>query len=266
VIKIGTGSLMRKGGGLNVRRIRSLARDIRRIKHKTRNVVVVTSGAIVAGMDELGIRDSPQDLSIRLKQTCAAVGQPLLMNTYFREFGRVGLKTAQILVTQEDFGDATKHRNLWRTLRSLFDFGLVPVMNENDPVAVHELKRVASSVPSQLRFGDNDRLSAIVAVEIRADLLVMLTDVDGLYERGHGASAARLIRTCRGVTDELLALAGGAGPMGSGGMKSKLEAAKLASSAGIVVVISNGHRTGGVSKAVTGKPEGTAILPMVSAR
>jgi len=139
-------------------------------------------------------------------------------------------------------------------------------MNENDPVAVHELKRVASSVPSQLRFGDNDRLSAIVAVEIRADLLVMLTDVDCLYERGHGASAARLIRTCRGVTDELLALAGGAGPMGSGGMKSKLEAAKLASSAGIVVVISNGHRTGGVSKAVTGKPEGTAILPMVSAR
>ena len=257
---------MRKGGGLDVGQINSLAKAIRHVKRKTKNIVVVTSGAIVAGMDILGIHDSPQDLSIDLKQTCAAIGQPLLMNAYFREFGRVGLKTAQILVTQEDFGDVMKHHNLRRTLKSLFGFGIIPIMNENDPLAVHEIKRVSSSVPSRLQFGDNDRLSAIVAGEIGAELLIMLTDVDGVYAHRVDTSIPNLVRMSRGVSANLLAGAGEAGPMGRGGMRSKLAAAALASATGVTVVISNGRRMIGIRKALAGKPEGTTILPRVNRR
>lgn len=253
---------MKRGGGLDVRRIRSLAKEIAAAKRLVRNVVVVTSGAMVAGMGRLGLRGSPQGLPINMKQACAAIGQPLLMNTYSEEFARVGLKVAQILVTQEDFGDFIKHQNLWRTLRSLFGFGVVPVINENDPLAVHELEPVKMTVPSQLRFGDNDRLSAIVAAEIRAELLVMLTDVDGVYEKASGNSAPRLIRISRGVSDRLLRAAGGAGPTGRGGMRSKLAAAKLAAASGVIVVISNGHKAASIQRAITGVPEGTTILPV----
>jgi len=252
---------MKRGGGLDVGRIRALAAEIKATKGLVRNIVVVTSGAIVAGMDALGIRGSPHELSINMKQACAAIGQPLLMSAYYREFSRVGLSPAQILVTQEDFGDRAKHRNLLRTLKSLFDFGAVPVMNENDTLAVHELKPLNKSVPSQLRFGDNDRLSAIVATEIGADLLIMLTDVEGVYVRHLADPRARLVKTLSGVPREVLRSARGGGRLGTGGMRSKLMAARLASAAGVTVVVSNGLRKGAVRRAVQGNPDGTLIVP-----
>jgi len=265
VVKIGTSNLTRRGGGLNVRRIRDLASELRYAKGLVENVAVVTSGAIVSGMDVLGIRGSPHALPMDMKQACAAVGQPLLMTTYVEEFSNAGLRVAQILVTQEDFGDLVKYANLWRTLKALFNSGVIPVVNENDAIAVHELKPLNANVPSKLRFGDNDRLSAIVASKVGADLLVMLTDVDGMYVRSREGSRT-LVRVSRGVPGSLLTSAEGSGPVGRGGMRSKLLAARLASAAGVAVVISNGFRRGALRRAIIGEPRGTTILPRTGER
>ena len=216
VIKIGTSTLTHETGRLNLRRTGLLCRVLSDLKNAGHEVILVSSGAIGMGVGKLSLKERPQD--IPTKQAAAAVGQSELMDTYDRLFSEYHHIVAQILLTGDDFDHSDRHANFRNTLLRLLDLGVIPVINENDTVATDEI-----------RVGDNDTLSAMVAVSVKADLLILLSDIDGLYTADpHRTADAELIPAVRELTPEILALGGEKGSaLGTGGMKTKLRAAEI---------------------------------------
>jgi len=248
VVKVGTAVLTTEEGNLDHQRLQSLARQIKALRSQGFQVVVVTSGAIVAGMTRLGLAKRPQTLPAL--QAAAAVGQGLLMASYDEYFSALGLGVAQILLTRGDFHERTRYLNARNTISALLDMGVVPIINENDTTATDEIK-----------FGDNDLLSALVALSIKADLLIMLSDVDGLYERKADGRLS-LLSTVEEITDEVKSLAfKGPSEVGTGGMESKLEAASLATSAGEAVLVANGRKENILPEIISGSEVGTLFKP-----
>lgn len=250
VIKIGSNILTDSRGGLNQRRIYSIAKEVSQIWDSGKEVIIVSSGAVAAGLKKLGFKEKPKE--IRLKQAVAAIGQSSLMWSYEKEFRKFDKKVAQILLTREDFSDRVRYLNSKNTIFTLLSYGVIPIINENDTVATEEIK-----------FGDNDQLAALVASLVEADRLIILSDVDGLYPTDPKKNPdAKIIPFVKEITPEIEAMAGGAGSVvGTGGMYSKVLAAKKATSFGIRVNIINGKKSGLITSLLKGKHEGTEFLP-----
>jgi glutamate 5-kinase len=243
-IKLGTGLLTDAQNHLSVRQIEGLVAQIATLHEQKKQIIVVSSGAIGAGMSELGLKQRPKKLDEL--QAAAAVGQSKLMAVYDELFGKFGITVAQILLTHDDLKDRTRHLNAHNTLATILAHGAVPIINENDTVAVEEIK-----------FGDNDRLGALAATLIDADLLIILSHVEGLLE-GKG----RVISAVPEITREIESLAGDTDRTTSvGGMKSKIDSAKIVTRAGIPLVIANGERPNVLRDILAGEEVGTIFLP-----
>lgn len=250
VIKVGTNVLTDSTGRLDRHRIQSLADQLSRIRAKDRHVVLVSSGAIGAGVGKLGLGKRPSELP--QLQACAAVGQSALMQLYQEALAPHGVHPAQILLTAGDFDNRVRYLNVRHTIRTLFEYGCLPIINENDTVSVAEIK-----------FGDNDHLAAMVTNLLRAPLLVLLTNVDGLYDSDPRTNpAAKLVSTVPFIDEDIAGMAGTSkSDLGTGGMKSKLRAARLATAAGESVVMANGSIDSVLDQIFAGEPVGTLFLP-----
>ncbi|NCB51391.1 MAG: glutamate 5-kinase [Clostridia bacterium] len=250
VVKIGTSSLTSVSGAMAPDRLRILASQIADLHDTGHMVILVTSGAIAAGYSLLGYHERPA--SVAARQASAAVGQGLLMEEYTRALAERGIVAAQLLLTRADFNDKRRYTNAWSALEVLLARGAVPIINENDTVSIAELK-----------LGDNDMLSAQVAAMVHADLLILATDTDGLYTADPRSDEnAEHIPLVERVTPELLAMAGGSGTKNStGGMATKLAAARLATNAGVAAVICSSREENVLTKAVSGTAKGTYFKP-----
>ncbi|ADL51283.1 glutamate 5-kinase [Clostridium cellulovorans] len=248
VVKVGTSSLTYKNGRLNLRKMEKLVRQLVDISNAGIEVVLVTSGAVGAGIGVLGLKEKPKTLPE--KQACAAVGQLSLLHMYQKMFSEYGKHTGQVLLTRDDISDRKRYLNARNTFFSLLDLGVIPIVNENDAIAVEELK---------LKFGDNDTLSAMVASLVEADLLAILSDIDGLYDSNPNQNPeAKLIPSVHKITKEIEAMAGGAGSsFGTGGMATKIKAAKIATAAGVSMVILNGASEDIINRFLEGETVGT---------
>ena len=229
VIKVGTSSLAYPSGLINIRRVEQMCRTLSDLKNRGIEIILVSSGAIGMGAGKLGLHERPRD--IPTKQAAAAVGQCELMYVYDRLFQEHNHTVAQMLLTGSDFRHEDRYENFRNTISRLLEMRVLPIINENDTIATDEIK-----------VGDNDTLSALVAVNIKADMLVILSDIDGLYTADpHCDASAELIRTVSELTDDIMELGGAEGTsLGTGGMKTKLIAAKQCTEAGCDVVILNG--------------------------
>ncbi len=256
VVKVGTSTLLWEGGGVNLRRLDALARVLSDLKNMGCRLVLVSSGAIGVGTVKLGLAQRPSQLG--RKQAVAAVGQCELMHLYDKLFGEYGQTVAQILLTADDVADPERARHLSQTFSALAELGCIPIVNENDSVSSSEIETGHRKV-----LGDNDTLSAIVAQLCGAELLVLLSDIDGLYDadpRTH--PGARLLPTVHAITPQIQALAGEEGTRwGTGGMSTKLAAARVAMAHGIDMVITNGARPEALYDIVAGRPVGTRFTP-----
>ena len=243
VVKVGSSSLASTGGGVDEARIAELVSILAEVRARGDEVVLVSSGAIAAGLTPLRLRRRPRDLATQ--QAAASVGQGLLVHRYTEEFARHGLTVGQVLLTVDDVTRRSHHQNAYRTFARLRDLGVVPIVNENDTVATTEI-----------RFGDNDRLAALVAHLVHADLLVLLSDVEGLYDGHPDEPGASLVGDVRDEDDLAHVRVGkqGAAGVGTGGMRTKLEAARIATGAGIPVVLTS---TALARQALAGDPVGT---------
>ena len=248
VIKIGTSTLAHPTGHLNIRLVEQLCKVVSDIKNAGHEVIVVSSGAIGMGVGKLGLLSRPKD--IPTKQAAAAVGQCELMYTYDKLFGEYNHTVAQLLITGEDIENPTRHENFRNTLNRLLELGAIPILNENDTVATQEIV-----------IGDNDTLAAIVAKSICADLLVLLSDIDGLYTADpHKDPNAKLISRIDAITEEILALGGGSSTsQGTGGMATKLHAADICMDCGCDMIITNGKRPEELYDILDGKAVGTTF-------
>jgi glutamate 5-kinase len=245
VIKVGTSTLTQGGGVLNHGRIEELCKVVSAVKQSGKDVVLVTSGAIGAGVARLGLPGRPAE--VKEKQAAAAVGQSLLMAVYDKFFAECKQIAGQVLLTKDIVTDQKKRENAVNTFGALFHFGVIPVVNENDTISTEEIV-----------FGDNDTLSACVANIVQADLLLLLTDVDGLYDRDPGAPGAKIIPEVNKITEAMKAAAGGAGTArGIGGMVTKLMAAEIAAQSKTKTVILSGARPALIYDVLAGKPVGT---------
>ena len=253
VVKVGTSTLAHAGGRLNIRRVEQLCKVLSDLKNAGHQILLVSSGAIGMGVGKLGLPGRPEDMPG--KQAAAAVGQCELMYTYDRLFAKYSHNVAQILLTADDIQDERRSSHVHDTLQRLLDWNALPVINENDAVATDE-------IGIQTTIGENDTLSAVVARLIQADLLVLLSDIDGLYTADpHKNADAVLIPVVEKITPEVIALAGGAGSsLGSGGMATKLKAATIATEAGIDMVIANGENPEVLYDLFDGRPVGTRFL------
>ncbi len=253
VIKVGTSTLAHADTGkLNLYRIEHLIREIADLHNAGKEIIFVSSGAIAAGMNKLGVKLKPQ--TIPENQALAAVGQGVLMHIYEKFFAEYGQTIGQILLTKENAADAHARENSRNSLRAILDMGAIPVVNENDAVAVDEIK-----------IGDNDNLSAIVAAMMDAEVLIILSDIDGLYDGNPKLDkSARLIDEVTAIDSEIERMAGGAGTkLGIGGMFTKIQAAKLATANGVTMLIINGGVNGNLRRALSGEVVGT-IFPRSS--
>jgi glutamate 5-kinase len=250
VVKVGTNVLTTTDGILDPARVQSLADQLQRLRQSGRKVVLVSSGAIGAGMGRLGLARRPSDL--RHLQACASIGQSFLMRAYQECFDRHQVHTAQILVTAGDFDNRARYLNVRNTILTLFEWGVLPIINENDTVSVAEI-----------RFGDNDHLAAMVTNLLRAPLLILLTVVDGLYPADPAVDpAARKLDTVASIDGPVMDLASGnRSTLGTGGMRSKLRAARLATAAGESVIMANGATPGILDAIFACDPVGTLFLP-----
>src|SRR5215471_6117914 len=201
VIKLGTNVVMRDDGRLALSRIYGIAESVARLREQGRDVLMVSSGAVGLGMERIGLAARPTELS--QIQACAAIGQSRLMAIYDDAFDKLGFRTAQVLLTEDDFRDTVRYSNLRSTLVSLLALGVIPVINENDTVSTAELDHPANNAERQRVFGDNDKLSALVMTHIDADLLLLLSDVDGLYSTEPNADDAQLISEVPRITPEV---------------------------------------------------------------
>ena len=248
VIKIGTSTLAHPTGHLNIRLVEHLCKVVSDIKNAGHEVILVSSGAIGMGVGKLGLRSRPSD--IPTKQAAAAVGQCELMYTYDKLFSDYNHTVAQLLITGDDVANQTRHNNFRNTLERLLELEAIPILNENDTVATDEIV-----------IGDNDTLAAIVAESIDANLLVLLSDIDGLYTADpHKDPNAKLLSHVSQMTDEIRALGGGsAGSQGTGGMVTKLRAAEICMNAGCDMVITNGKRPDDLYAILEGRSVGTTF-------
>ena len=246
VIKIGTSTLTHKTGRENIRRIEELCKTVSDIKNAGEEVILVSSGAIGMGVGKLNLGERPRDIAG--KQACAAVGQCELMYIYDKQFSAYNHTVAQILLTAPDLKNEDRHEKFKNTMSKLLELGAIPIINENDTVATEEIV-----------FGDNDTLAALVAESVCADLLILLSDIDGLYTADPRSDAgARLIPEVRELTEEIMSLGGGAGSsLGTGGMETKLRAAKIATEAGCDMIIANGADPAILYDITEGKSVGT---------
>lgn len=246
VVKVGTSTLAHSTGCLNIRRVETLCRVLSDLKNSGHEVILVSSGAIGMGIGKLSLKERPKD--IPTKQAAAAVGQCELMYTYDKLFGEYHHTVAQILLTGSDFRHDDRYQNFQNTIRRLLELGVLPIINENDTIATEEIK-----------VGDNDTLSAMVAVSVGAERLILLSDIDGLYTADpHLDPNATLISEVTEMTPELIALAGGEGSaLGTGGMKTKLHAASLCMDAGCEMAIINGEDPALLYDLFDGKSVGT---------
>lgn len=246
VVKVGTSTLTYDTGKINIRRLSKLAQVLSDLKNAGREVALVTSGAIGVGVGKLGLKERPHDIPGR--QAAATVGQCELMFLYDKFFGEYGNIIGQLLVTRSDFENEERHTNLHNSFMKLFEYGAIPIVNENDSIAVEEIV-----------FGDNDSLSAHIAKIVDADLLIILTDIDGLFNANPREDEnAVLIHSVDEITDDILALAGGSGTTrGTGGMVTKLHAAQIATQAGIDTVVMNGSDPEDIYKLLDGRQIGT---------
>ena len=249
VVKVGTSTLAHATGRLNIRHVEELVKVLSDLKNAGHEVILVSSGAIGMGVGKLNLPGKPSDMPS--KQAAAAVGQCELMYTYDRLFGQYNHTVAQILLTGNDIENEERRTNFKNTIFRLLELQVLPVINENDTVVTAEIK-----------VGDNDTLGAIVACNVNADLLVLLSDIEGLYTADPRKDPnATLIPVVESVTAEVEALAGGAGSgLGTGGMATKLRAAKLVTQNGCDMIITNGERPRVLYDIIDGKPVGTLFL------
>lgn len=258
VVKVGTSTLTHKTGQLNLVRMEHLVRQLVDLQNAGKEVVLVTSGAVGAGLGRLGIKERPK--SILDRQAMAAVGQGLLMQVYEKFFSEYGQIVAQILLTRDDVSDRKRYLNARNTILTLLNYRVIPIINENDSVATEELK-----------IGENDALSALVAGLIEADLLILLSDIDGLYTADPRRDpSATLIPVVEEIDSKIRGMAGGAGTsFGSGGMVTKIEAAQMAINAGTSMVLMNGESPEKIQRIFQAQPVGTVFVsnqPMVNSR
>lgn len=251
VIKIGSSSLTHEeNGNLNLHKIEKLVRVLCELKNRGKDVVLVSSGAVAVGRQSMKISEKPRELS--QKQALAAIGQARLMMTYERIFSEYSQMIAQVLLTKYTMLQKTSRENAKNTFEKLFEMGVIPVVNENDTVATHEIE-----------FGDNDRLSAIVAALIQADLLILLSDIDGLYtDDPHRNPEAKLIPVVERISEQVLSMGKETGKsnVGTGGMAAKLVAAQMAADAGVDMVIANGENVHVIYSILNGEEKGTLFL------
>lgn len=252
VVKVGTRVLTKASGVLDFERVASIAEQIAQLADGGRRVVLVSSGAVGAGVGRLGLEQRPSDLA--QLQATAAVGQSLLIERYNQALQRHGRHAAQVLLTVDDLNDRSRYLNVRNTLRALFEYGAIPIVNENDTVRVDELQR---------NVGDNDRLAAVVTNLLRAPLLVLLSDVDGLYDGDPASPDTQVIPQVDAIDESVIGLTGapqekeGAVRLSTGGMASKLRAARIAAGAGENVVVANGRTPGVLLQIMDGEPVGT---------
>lgn len=248
VVKVGTSTITHPTGKMHLARMAELAHELTALRAEGREVVLVTSGAIAAGVGHMGLSERPRTIPER--QAVAAVGQGVLMHMYETIFANYGQIVGQVLLSKENAVRHNQYVHSRDALRAMLAMGIVPVVNENDAVAIDELK-----------IGDNDTLSAVVATLVDADALIILSDIDGLYTANPQTDpSAALIPEVLDVTPDIERIAGGAGtPGGTGGMATKLEAAKIAMGAGVTLVIARGSRAGVVGEVLSGAPVGTVF-------
>lgn len=250
VIKVGT-SLLTSSEGIDEGYIGVLAKELSELRRSGREVLLVSSGAIGLGAHDLGLKGRVQD--IKLRQACAAIGQPILMNTYKRIFGLEGTRIAQVLLTKEVLDNRKSYVNLQNSVETLLELDVLPIINENDCVATDEIGTA---------FGDNDKLSALVASKVDADLLVILSDIDALYDRDpRRHREASPIYEVESLTPEILGSAGRPGSsVGTGGMATKLQAVRIAENAGCRTIIAHGKERSVISRLMAGEEIGTLFL------
>lgn len=255
VVKVGTSTLTHESGAANLHSMEQLVRVLSDLSGAGHEVILVTSGAIAVGTARLGLSQRPTEL--RMKQAAAAVGQCRMMHMYDKLFSEYNRSVAQILLTGDDVEDPDRAEHLRSTFSALLEMGVIPVVNENDSVSSAEIETGHHKV-----LGDNDTLSAIVAELCQADLLVLLSDIDGLYDADPKTHPdAKLLHQVRELTPEILRMAGGAGTWrGTGGMATKLSAARIAMAAGCDMVITNGARMTDLYSIAEGKDTGTRFL------
>lgn len=255
VVKVGTSTLTHESGAPNLRRMEHLARILADFRGSGHEVILVFSGAIAAGTAKLGLAERPGEL--RMKQAAAAVGQCRMMHIFDQFFAEYNQTAAQILLSEDDVADPGRAEHLRGTFSALLEMGVIPVVNENDSVSSAEIETGRHKV-----LGDNDSLSAVVAKLCQADLLILLSDIDGLYDVDpKTCPEARLLHKVEALTPQILDMAGGAGSWrGTGGMATKLSAAKIAMNAGCDMVIANGARMENLYGIVEGEDIGTRFL------
>ncbi len=254
VVKIGTNTLSTKDGKMALSRIYGFIEDIAELKNQGKEVIMVTSGAVGFGAKKLNI---PKPDTVETKQACAAIGQAKLMHFYEDAFDKFNMTVAQVLLTEDDFDNRPRYLSIKNAMNELLSFGVIPIINQNDTVSVFKSKQTLK--PS---FGDNDKLSALVMSALNADVLVILTDVNGLYDDDPRTNKdAKLISVVEDITPEIMGLGFDASSGGRGGMKTKLEAALVATHSGGYAIIANGSIPKIVSKVFSEEEVGTVFLP-----
>ena len=250
VVKVGTATLS-KGAGIDRDYVEAMASQLVSLQKSGRQVLLVTSGAIGLGAGELGLTERPTD--VRMRQACAAIGQPTLMNEYKRAFGAFGVSVGQILLTNDVLSDRQGYLNLRSTVETLLNLGGIPVFNENDTISIAEISRA---------FGDNDKLSALVASKVDADLLIILSDIDALYDKDpRKFPDAKRLSVVEKITTEILEGAGSAGSaFSTGGMKTKIRAVLIAEKGGCTTVLAHGREPDVVTRILAGEELGTVFL------
>ena len=250
VVKVGTSTLTYPNGLLNLRRIERFVRVLSDLKNMGKEIVLVTSGAIGVGVGKIGLPERPRD--IQSKQALAAVGQVELMDMYDRQFSQYNHTIAQVLLTRDIMENESRCAHCRNTFSRLLEYGVVPVVNENDTVSTHEIQ-----------FGDNDRLSAIVAALVGADLLILLSDIDGLYSDDPRRNPqAEFISQVKEITPQLMEMGKGTAgsDVGTGGMAAKLAAARIATDSGSDMIIANGGNVEVIHEIMQGMPRGTLFM------
>lgn len=250
VVKVGTSTLLHDNGKINLYRIEHLARELADLASQGKEVILVTSGAIGVGMVRMGLKKRPD--SVPEKQALASVGQVMLMHLYDKFFTEYGQIDGQVLLTKENFANHEQYANARNTIMTMLKQGIVPVINENDAVTTAEVK-----------IGDNDTLSATVAAMTDSDLLIILSDIDGVYDDNPRTNPqAKLLSEITSITGQVEKSAGGAGSaVGTGGMATKIEAAKIAVAAGVIMVIASGSEDGIIRRVIQGENVGTIFPP-----
>lgn len=250
VIKVGTTSLTYDNGCINLKKIENLSWVLTDLRNRGKEVILVSSGAIAVGTDRLGLKERPRD--VIGKQAASAVGQAVLMQIYEKFFMEYNQKAAQILLTKDVFDFDSRKRNAKNTIETLLEMGVIPIVNENDTVATEELNE----------FSDNDTLSAYVAKLVDGDLLIILSDIDGMYDKDPNVNSdAKIISTVCGINDDIYKIAGGSNSaLGTGGMITKVKAAKLVNDSGIDMVIASGEKPSAIFDIIDGKNVGTLFV------